>query len=227
MEKSPDNTHPSYGMIAVNRFTIGGTKKTPFFGSSLDTHYSGIRIVIKRAVLTKYPGSSRVDHPFARESLIEVDLTGAQFAELITAMNVGDGVPCTIKRIGGEGIPEPPAMANEAEKVREDIKTDVASLAVEARELLTALRSTFDGKNIKKVDRQVLIKKTEAVIQNLESNLPYLLTRFEEATEKTVVRAKAEIETFMRTTLEQAGLEALKLNSQNLLVDKTPSDTVD
>jgi len=56
------------------------------------------------------------------------DLSAAQFAELLTTMNVGSGVPCT-RYIEGKRIQDPPDMKLEVEKVQDSFKQDMKDLA--------------------------------------------------------------------------------------------------
>ena len=57
-------------------------------------------------------------------------MTEAQFAELLTSMNVGFGVPCTIAAINCQQVEPPPeGVLSEAELVHEDIKQKAAELS--------------------------------------------------------------------------------------------------
>jgi hypothetical protein len=97
--------HPSYGMIAFNR-SMGG-RPTRLFGSPLEEHYGTVRVVIGTGTrihesnMDRYHGSLRGEH-------IEVEMSAAQFAEVLTSMNQGSGIPCTIRYINGKPIEDPP-----------------------------------------------------------------------------------------------------------------------
>ncbi len=200
--KVPDEEHPAYGMVAINRITLGGYKcKHRFFGSDLDDHFSAIRIRIGHGARVRGTGH---DYFRATDRLIEVDLTSSQFADLLTCMNVGDGVPCTIRHVNGEAAPEIPVADTSADRSRADLKATAKQIATDARSLLSRMRTVFDGKSVKKADMTSLLKELEMVVQGIESNIPFALTVFQEAVNTTVSQAKAEVSSFAAMTVQKA-----------------------
>jgi hypothetical protein len=87
-----EKKHPSFGMVSFSR--CYGTNRRLF--QSHVKNMTTVRLRIKQASVKH---SLHQDHTYGEESLIEVELSPAQFAELLTSMNVGDGVPCTINYV--------------------------------------------------------------------------------------------------------------------------------
>ena len=95
--------HPSYGMIRLSRSSIGGGG-TALFGSSI-MHNDVIRLSISKGIMEREGSEDRF---FARESMkdqiVEVEMSYTQFAEAITSLNIGGGVPVTITRLNGDYV---------------------------------------------------------------------------------------------------------------------------
>ena len=198
-------THESYGMVGLSRCT-GGNQH--LFGSSIRSHGHFISLEVRRAKrmhdLSRdwYMSDGRVP-------LIEVHLSAAQFAEMITTMNVGDGVPCTIRYLGADKMENPPDVSTEAEKVQTGFKEHTEELAQKMDRFQAEMRTLFEKKSLGKRDREEILKQIGLFIQSVRSDLPFVLESFEEATEKVVTTAKAEVEAFTTSAVQAAGLEAI------------------
>ena len=102
--------HPSYGMIQLSRSSIGGTG-TALFGSSI-MHNDVIRLTISNGFMEREDSQDRYYVKTSRKNcIVEVDMSYTQFAEAITSLNMGDGVPVTITNIGGQPVPRCPYEA--------------------------------------------------------------------------------------------------------------------
>lgn len=198
-------THESYGMVGLSRCT-GGSRR--LFGSSIRNHGHFISLEVRQAKrmhdLSRdwYASDGRVP-------LIEVHLSAAQFAELITTMNIGDGVPCTIRYLGTEKMEDPPDVSTETEKVQTGFKEHTEELAQKMDGFLADMRTLFEKKSVGKRDREEALKQIGLFIQEVRSNMPFVLESFEEATEKVVTTAKAEVEAFTTHAVQVVGLEAI------------------
>jgi hypothetical protein len=85
--------HPSYGQLSITR--ISSNSRTPLYGTSNECR-EYIRITIMQSELHR--DLHRSWH-FGGDPYIEVIMSPAQFAEAITSLNIGDGVPVTITRV--------------------------------------------------------------------------------------------------------------------------------
>lgn len=86
--------HPSFGMLSFSRAHGGHSN---LFGSSIQ-HRDTIHMVLKEGTVSR---DLNEDWYFGGPEIVEVEMSQSQFAELITSMNMGSGVPCTIKFIKG------------------------------------------------------------------------------------------------------------------------------
>ena len=107
--------HPAYGLVQFSR-QHGGSKK--LFGSQIRSDTT-IALRIFEGEVQHELSYDRYSHAKNRP-IIEVVLSAAQFAELLTTMNMGSGVPCTIEYRDGKDVPPIPETDKaEAQKIHE------------------------------------------------------------------------------------------------------------
>lgn len=208
--------HPAYGQVQISRIT-GGAK---LFGTHVQTTNMFALRICRSEVRDNEFGSQ---HYANREQLIEVLLSPAQFVELMTSLNSGTGIPCTIQRLHMKSVEEIPddeqtgtvkARKMFKDKIRDYFKTNLSRSINEAEDLL-------NKKRITKGDVQGILKELYFLKQNMESNFPWYLDQIQEASDKIVSSAKVEVEAFVSTVIQKAGLEAIakghfpKLLSEN------------
>lgn len=196
-------THPAFGMIGLSR--ISSSRGVSLFGSSIK-HSNLLSLTIKTA--ERNVSSSR-EHFFGRKQLIEVLISGTQLSELLTSMNVGDGVPCTITRVLGDSTPDI--------EVEEDFKKEAQTLYKEqmdrtfekSKELLKKATEALKDGTPKKADKEEFLSLLTQLKNEIGANLVYTGEFFDEKMEKVVVQAKGEIESFINNKITSAGIEAL------------------
>ena len=203
------DTHPSYGVVGFYR-TQGDPGK--MFGSALPQHGHFVSLKIRRAV-REFDGPS--EWVFGKKELVEVWLSAAQFADLLTTMNVGSGVPCTLRYAEGEPMPMPPDTSQtEAEQINTGFAHRMAEFASELRGRVADARKVLLAKGTLTVGKRKEVFETlEWLDREVRNNIPFVLSRFQEAVEKTVSHAKAEVDAMVTTSVQQAGLKALQAPS--------------
>jgi len=205
-DREERETHESYVMVQFSR-RQGNPGR--LFGSSLKTHESYVTLKVARAERIhslgrdSYYGGLRGDH-------FEVDLSAAQFAELLTTMNVGSGVPATLRYANGKKVEPPPDVRLEVEKVREGFKLDMEELAGRCKDSIREVGELLEKKSLTKADRDAIMSKFRKVMMEVESNTPFMLSQFEEATEKVVSHAKAEVDAFVAHNVIAEGLRSIR-----------------
>jgi len=192
--------------VRVSRCTGGGKRR--MFGSSIRDHMSFITLEVKEGKRQHMLSQDWYSAAGGR-LLLELHLSNAQFAELITTMNMGDGVPCTIRYLDGRKMEDPPDEETEVEKVQTGFKQDARKLAQKLDGFREEVRKLFEKKTIGKQDREEILKQIGLFIQEVHSDFPFVLQQFEEATERVVGAAKAEVDAFMTHAVTAAGVEAL------------------
>lgn len=197
--------HESYGMVTFSRITGHPGR---LFGSHLKDHHTFVRLVLKRAQRVH---NLSHDWYFAKNPiLVELDLSAAQFADLITTMNSGDGTPCTIRFLDGREMDRPPDEELEAEKVRTSFRNRVAGIGDKLRKTRDEVEEILAKKgSIGVADRRSISAAFSRFITEVEQNMPFVLECFEESAQKVVSHAKAEVDAFTTQTVIAAGLDAL------------------
>lgn len=215
MDENQKETHESYGMLRIGRLS---GHDTHLFGSSIP-HRNTICLAINPGVVER---SINHDHYYAgREPYIEVEMSQSQFAEAITSMNMGPGVPVTIRQRNGENIEEP-NFTNKRMQFEQEFKTRMQNLQNRLERLTENAEDVLaNKKSITKSDRQTILGELNALKIELTSNIPYVAKSFNEQMDQTSKEAKAEVEAFTINKVNQLGLE--KLHEQNELpVSETP-----
>ncbi len=200
-----EREHPSYGLIRISRVN-GGPGATRLFGSPLANHYGTIRLSIGSAKWLhglhhdRYYGSIRGEH-------IEIEMSAAQFADMITSLNVGSGTPCTLRYLAGVQIPNPPDYATEAEHIRDNFEGSLGKYKEKAHEYRKKIEE-LTAKLPAKAKDQIRIA-LDVIEDQLGSNVPFVVKQFQEATTRIATAAKAEVEAFVSGAIRAAGLDAI------------------
>lgn len=206
-------THPSFGRVCFSRVTGNPGQ---LFGSALDNHHNYITLSISRCEVEHHLNR---DWYYDRDELIEVALSAAQFAELLTTMNSSPGTPCTITHLNGKTVERVPQRDVEVKKVKDGFEKEMKGLAASLKTKRAKVADLLDKKTLNKADKEAIMNFCDKIIMETESNIPFALDSFAEASEKVTAQAKAEVEAFMTTAIHRAGLDALqgKLPTNNEL----------
>ena len=150
--------------------------------------------------------------------IIEAEMSPSQFAEALTSLNVGNGVPVTIRSIKGEDIADFPET-DFKETAKKELNKEMNELADKLKTLseeATAILSRTG--NIKAGEKEKVLKDIESVIQEVRSNIPFVHDCFQRTIDETVKQAKAEIDTCMTVYKENVGQAAIQ-DMKNPLLD--------
>ncbi len=205
-DKRKEESHPAYAQLAFSRRSTNKGHKNTLYGSSA-RHGSTIsmRVYRSRKVYDKYS-----EHYFAdRLPLIEVEMSQTQFSEAITAMNVGDGVPVTLRQFAGESMPMCPEWTLR-ERIDNDLKATFRSLTDRLLKYESRLQDILSKKGTVKVaEKKEIFGMYSSVIQEIRSNIPFMKECMDEAIDKSTNQAKGEIEAFWLNKMTQLGIEKL------------------
>ena len=169
--------HPSYGMLSFHRVTGAAT---PLFGSSIQ-HRDTIRLTLKEGEVKR---SLNKDWYFGGKELFEVEMSLSQFAELITSLNMGDGIPVTILSTETQKRIKSCPFESKAELHQKEFQEHLRKTYEKSRVLLRQVKERFSTKKALK---------------------------FQEQMEKTVQEAKGEIEAFYQNRVMEASKQGLQL----------------
>ena len=198
-------THPSYGMAQFNRVSGGRPK---LFGSELSDHYSTVVLSVSRGDVDNTGGRNWYHR---RAPVIEVEFSAAQFVELISTLNCGDGIPCTIRFEAGKGrVEDPPTVKTEADLARDHFTDRVKATTEKMRTIRARIATLGDLPKLKRADQKELMDCARALVQEVERNIPFYYEQFNEAVERRETQAKAEIDASVMATLQRLGLTKLQ-----------------
>lgn len=198
--------HPSFGMVGLSRRSSSGY--TPLFGSNIQ-HSQTITLTIKRAENNRHLNN---DFFHGLEQLIEIEMSGSQYAELISSFNIGDGIPCTIRQFDKHSYPDPP-YENPIDIFQREFSAKINNIGKECKSMTEdAFKMLKDKPTINKSDREFILNSINMLVQQINSNIPFISQEFNESMEKTVSQAKMEIETFVTNRITALGIDAAKQN---------------
>lgn len=205
--------HESYGMLGF--YKSQSSNNTALFGSSIE-HSNIITLVLKSGIHSRKLNKDRY---YGDKTLFEVKMSSTQFAELISNMNCGDGVPVTITRKGNEMVKECP-FENKAETHIKEFNQHTNDTYAKAQELLNNVSKKFsEAKTLNKKDKEEILSSLSMLANEIGSNINYQVKSFQEQIEKSTTEAKAEIEAFYQNRMLQIAKESLKNNTNELLKD--------
>ena len=202
---SKETTHPAYGIASFHR--VCGNAGN-LFGSSVDCdHY--VEMEISSGV--EIESDSYHSYLPTGKPHIRVAFSPAQFAELITSMNIGSGVPCTIKEIAGERIDRIPdeIHVNELDRQKDNFKQQMKELSENLHKAQNRIKELLSLPRLTKEQKDELRNVLYKGIQDIDSNIPFYMEMFDEATENIVQEAKAEIDATVHNCVLNAGIKAL------------------
>lgn len=201
-DETTKEKHPSYGMIQFSRVSGAGR----LFGSPLAMHFGTIRVRIANGHRVHDHGN---DYYRADDQIVEVELSAAQFAEAITCMNVGDGVPCTLVWLRGIGRVEdvPRTEESEMNRTQEAFKKKFVGVVEAVKSRGRTIAELMKKDRLTKDDRAKVNELVDYVIREVAVNAPWWIEQFQEATDKVAQKAKSEIAAMFEHAIRQAGLK--------------------
>lgn len=204
MKDEKTTQHESFGIAGFSRSTTGGDGVS-LFGSSIK-HGNTITFIVRHAEVTRnleqdwYNSSSR-------QPIIEIEMSQSQFAEMITSMNMGEGIPVTIRKVDGkrmEACPHESKVQQHSNEFKQRMKEFSERLNKYGKELYSLIEKRIPQKE------QIIAKNiVDQIVQEVESNIPFYEKQFVRQMEKTQTEAKAEVEAFVTRKIHSAGLSSL------------------
>ena len=211
MDNKVFEQHESYGMMSFNRFDGGNGA---FFGSSIKPD-GGIEMTLKTGEVRH-----NLNHDWYRgkETIARVRMTGAQFADLITNLNMGEGVPVTLEYVHGKHMSEPPFI-NKRIQFEENFKQEMKEVSNQMLELTKRTEEILSrAKAPTKKEKEEILLNIAMLNQKVSSDMPFVHKSFNEQMDKTVKEAKNEIETYVNSTIHSLGME--KMSELKQLAEK-------
>lgn len=198
-----EETHPAYAQLVFSRQSGG---HGCLYGSAIKHQETiSMRISPSRKLSCKY-----FERYFSENiPYIEVRMSQSQFAQAITSMNMGSGVPVTLETLRGKRMPN-----CEEESVSEIANRGLVEKIEQFTDKITSgekrINEIVNKKgSILKKDREVISNIYQNLITDLRYNIPFLHECMIEAYDKSATSAKADIEAFYNNAIRQMGMDAL------------------
>lgn len=207
-EKERVKAHPSYGILSISRSSIGG-EGTALFGSSI-RHNNTVRLSISKGLLERKGNEDRY-YPklLQKDKYIEVEMSCSQFAEAITSLNRGEGIPVTIRSLNGQWL-APCPFEDKQKKIREDFVDTAKQVTRELDNKTKAVTELLENKKtLSKADREFIVAALQNASFSLSQKMPFISELFEEQMDRTLMEAKAEFESFIQSKMNSLALSAL------------------
>ena len=199
-----------------------GSSGTSLFGSDVK-HQHTIAMRVSEAEKIRDRHLSR-DWVHPGKVMLEVVFSPIQFSELLTSMNIGEGIPATLSYHNGQDYAMP-QMETHAQAFKKEIAQDVQSVysgiqgAYKRAEVLLG-----SSKPLTRPEKDELLGAIEKVNRLFSDHLPFIVDQFSRSLSKMVSEAKADVDAFVERTILKTGIEELHKNKPGLLEDNERSE---
>lgn len=206
------STHPAFAMASVHRSQYGppGAK----LNDSDILHHETITLAIHEARRTR---GNKHDHHFADKLVVEVEMSMAQWAGLVSSMNTV-GVPVTMKYVRDgklqavPGILEEPRLANtmaEAKVAASEAFDKIKDYAQVVDDLVASKASVREIREA--------LTSLKFAIQNATPNVNYATQTLSRHAEEVVQKARADVEAMVVQHATQLGLNPADIQRKELM----------
>jgi len=203
-------THECFGNVRVSRVSSNGAR---LFGSRQDLHRSTFRFQVSECSRIS---SSSGDRYSPGKRIVEFEVSAAQFVEIMTSMNQGEGVPCTLRfrESTGSVARMPEKVHTEEAKIHRDFARQVEEIEYTLQPMRDKIGAILTKKSISKKDREEIHRQIHFMVRIFTDTAPFMLKCFAESADKKLSACKAELDAAMSTFLMAAGLEHLQQGGQ-------------
>lgn len=196
--------HPSYGMVRFARKTCSG-EGVPLFGAKHPST-NVMSLEISKAQNNQDLGKNWY---YSYESIVNVDMTPVQYAELISNPNV-EGVPCTITYTNKEGCIKYKPHATIVEHTEAKIKDSLNNLSASIKDKKERAKELLTQKGgLRKADKEELLNLVLNMDSKLQSDIPWYKEQFEKALVSMVMETNSDIESLVQGVQTKLGKKLL------------------
>lgn len=200
-DRDPE-THPSYGFVRVSR--VSGHSSL-FMSPFRHMHY--MTLAVGRSTKHRSLGQDR-QFGGVRGELVEIALSEAQWAHMVSSVGLGGGVPCTLRYVGAQKQADCPEQ-QEIERFQEDVELTMKNSAKFLLEAEEAMRELAEDKAPSKEKRKAALGRLVAARRQLDDSAPFIARQLRERMATIVQEGKTEIEAYAHNTLIEGGIAAL------------------
>jgi enamine deaminase RidA (YjgF/YER057c/UK114 family) len=202
-------THPAYGQIRVGR--VSGAAH--LYGSDF-THQHYITVEISRSEVKR---NLSTDWLHSGDEIIAIDMSEAQWATFVSSPGVGEGVPCTIRHIERTYLPRLPKPKTRTEQFAAELRAKTNNAISNLDELVEAIGNTSLSMKVKRE----LVDLVSGAAGQIRAGQEFVAKMFDEHMEKTIERAKVEVNAYTQNLLNRLAVVALPDSSAPVVFDTT------
>lgn len=196
--------HPAFGKITISNTT--GTKRKLCGSNTL--HSSTISIDIHSASVEKLYSSEFVHD---KNLIMRIELSHAQFANMISSVGNGSGTPCTFRRMTDGKLQTVPEIVHEdSNPIPEQLKQSLEETIRKLNEKISEVDSLIEKGKANKQELKSMKVSLEGVKSQLKNNIPFYFKEFEEYQENIVEDAKQQVNQTITNNLKNLGVESAK-----------------
>lgn len=193
----------SWGTVGLSRIHGGSGL---LFGSDVETN-DFMSLTIRKGYKDRTFNRDKIT---GSETIAEILLSPTQFAEMITLMNVGTGVPCTIRYTEKDGYIEHIEERPKYELIIEEREKAVDKAFDKLVETTNILKQLINEKKIGKGIGEELINSLSGISGQINGSArEFSKNNARREINKMVVEAKTNIQSYVDYKVYQAGLETI------------------
>lgn len=219
LEKDKIIQHESFGLISACR--SNGSDGHFFYGSDMRPN-NYITITLRKNCQIEYDpvlGKRYTEGKNDINDVVEIEMTATQFAEFITTLNVGQGVPCNVTRFG-----RPERLERYDERLDSKYEYEYQKAVNMLKEHRGSYRDA-ESKIMELCEKLPKVKKDEIcrVLHKLEmqvcDNVPFHINNIKKASEDIVSKAKTEIANYVSVASNVVADKHIGLKERPLELD--------
>ena len=195
-------THPAFGQIVVSRTSHGGSNF--LYGSDHSHHYT-YTITVYQSELIRHLSNDRYH---TGQQLISFEMTEDQFNGLASFVGLGEGNPCTLRWIHGQGyMPELPRPGSRVDQFRKELQQVTHQTQQNLEQVMEEIRSL----PISNKKKEELVRKLSSTKHSMVESAVFVADQFDEHVSAVSERARASIA--RQASLAAAAEDAAKRRS--------------
>ena len=176
------DTHPAFGVIQANRVSSSPPGQVLFDSDIRHQHF--VKLTISDADRER---DLHRDWIYERKTLIEVWMSEAQWAQMVSSMNAGTTSVTIRRREADWDIPGLP-FDSRLEISHTETRNAAHRMMEEVKAAMAAYKEKKSAENLRRL---------ETAIRNTEANVEFAAKSLTEHSETVVAKARADIEAFV------------------------------
>lgn len=194
-----DETHESWLLIRGNNVTSSPGAK--LFDSEI-RHQHYIEVTVTRCTRSR---DLNRDWLYGQQTLIEFDMSQAQWGAFVSSFGHGTGVPATLSFFNGDRVPGVSTDDSRLNESHKEVNEATAKGLAQIKSAHAAVKEAFDRKAGVK-EMRTLLGALQLRIDQLPGNLEFAAKSLTEHTENVTTKARADIEGMVASAAERHGL---------------------